>query len=76
MECFAVALVALMAVLANWVTTGDHLIQTLFVEPYYAVAGVDAMLVLTSVVGFLVAQCLRVVGTEKQKLEQGRFVYE
>lgn len=75
-QCFAVALVALMAVLANWVTTGDHLIQTLFVEPYYAVAGVDAMLVLTSVVGFLVAQCLRVVGTEKQKLEQGRFVYE
>ncbi|HCK92628.1 MAG TPA: peptidase, partial [Gammaproteobacteria bacterium] len=75
-QCFAAAFIALMAVLANWVTTGDHLIQTLFVEPYYAVAGVDAMLVLTSVVGFLVAQRLRVVGTEKQKLEQGRFVYE
>jgi len=32
------------AVVLNWVTTGDHLIKTIFIDTYWPVAGVDLSL--------------------------------
>nr|WP_306815391.1 PepSY-associated TM helix domain-containing protein [Limnobacter parvus] len=43
-QCWAIAVLCLTAVVLNWVTTGDHLIQTVFLDPYWPVAGVDLSL--------------------------------
>lgn len=43
-QCWAVALLCIAALLLNWITTGDHLLKTLLLEPYWAVAGVDLSL--------------------------------
>jgi len=45
-QCWAVAAMAVTAVLLNWVTTGDHLLKTLG-ELYWPVAGVDLSLLVT-----------------------------
>ena len=45
--------------IANWVTTGDHLIRTLITEPYLAVAGVDLSLLATAMVALLAARRLQ-----------------
>ncbi|HTM78790.1 MAG TPA: hypothetical protein VL133_14320, partial [Devosia sp.] len=42
-QCWLVALLALGAAIANWATTGDHLISTI-AEGYWPVAGVDVVL--------------------------------
>lgn len=47
-QCWAIAGLALAAVSLNWLTTGDHLLRTLFVEPYWPVAGVDLSLILAA----------------------------
>ncbi|MBL8265027.1 PepSY-associated TM helix domain-containing protein, partial [Steroidobacter sp.] len=49
-QCWAIAVLALAAVLLNWITTGDHLIATVSAG-YWPVAGVD----LTMLVGGAVA---------------------
>lgn len=49
-QCWAIAVLALAAVLLNWITTGDHLIATIGAG-YWPVAGVD----LTMLVGGAVA---------------------
>mgnify|MGYP006162801751 CR=1 FL=1 len=47
---------AAMAVVLNAVTTGDHLLKTLWWEPYWPVAGVDlSLLVVASVAGTMSA---------------------
>ena len=43
-QCWAVAGLALAAVVLNAITTGDHLIKTVFTETYWPVAGVDLSL--------------------------------
>jgi len=43
-QCWAIAGLALAAVALNWITTGDHLIRTVFVDAYWPVAGVDLSL--------------------------------
>lgn len=43
-QCYAIAGLAVAAVALNWLTTGDHLLQTLILAPYWAVAGVDLSL--------------------------------
>jgi len=53
-----VALLAAGAALANWVTTGDHIIRTV-AEGYWPVAGVDAVLLVTAGVAGYVALRLR-----------------
>lgn len=58
-QCLAIALFAVLAVIANWVTTGDHLVQTLITAPYLAVAGVDLSLLATAVVALLAARRLQ-----------------
>lgn len=47
-QCWAVAALALLAVLLNGWTTGDHLVRTLVTDPYWPVAGVDLSLLATA----------------------------
>jgi hypothetical protein len=56
-QCLAVAALALLAPLLNWLTTGDHLLATLG-SRYWPVAGVDLALLAVSVTAFAVARRL------------------
>lgn len=61
-QCWALAVLAVLAVLLNWATTGHHLLHTLgFVgQPaYWPVAGVDISLLVTAVLAVLAARKLR-----------------
>jgi uncharacterized iron-regulated membrane protein len=52
-QCWAVAGLALAAVVLNAITTGDHLIKTVFTETYWPVAGVDlSLLVAAGIAGW------------------------
>ncbi len=57
-QCFAIAGLAVAAVLANWISTGDHLLRTLILEPYMAVAGVDLSLLASAVLALFAARVL------------------
>ena len=46
-QSWLVALLALAAAIANWATTGDHLLRTI-ADGYWPVAGVDAVLLVTA----------------------------
>lgn len=43
-QCRAIAALAVLAVLLNWFTTGDHLLKTVWNDTYWPVAGVDLFL--------------------------------
>jgi uncharacterized iron-regulated membrane protein len=57
-QCLAIASLALLAPLLNWVTTGDHLVATLG-SGYWPVAGVDLALLGVSCTTWLIARRLR-----------------
>ena len=57
-QCWAVAGMAVTAVVLNWVTTGDHLIKTLGAG-YWPVAGVDLFMLVSAVVAVLTARRLK-----------------
>ncbi|KAF0805663.1 PepSY domain-containing protein [Alcanivorax xiamenensis] len=57
-QCWAIAVLAVAAVLLNWVTTGDHLLKTLSVG-YWPVAGVDLFMLVGAVVAILAARRLK-----------------
>ena len=57
-QCWAIAALALAAVLLNWLTTGDHLVRTLSAG-YWPVAGVDLALLGTTVIAALAARRLQ-----------------
>jgi uncharacterized iron-regulated membrane protein len=57
-QCWAVALLALAAPLLNWITTGDHLLNTLG-HGYWPVAGLDLVMLLTAVLATTAALHLR-----------------
>lgn len=57
-QCWAIATLALAAVLLNWLTTGDHLLKTLAVG-YWPVAGFDLALVASAVLALLTGRKLR-----------------
>jgi uncharacterized iron-regulated membrane protein len=57
-QCWAVAGLAVAAVLLNWGTTGDHLIETMLVEPYWPVAGLDLALLASAGVAVAAARAL------------------
>jgi len=57
-QCAAIALLALAATLLNWTSTGDHPLHSL-VEGQWAVAGVDAMLLLVALLASWVWARLR-----------------
>ncbi|CAM4286912.1 Peptidase [Comamonas aquatilis] len=43
-QCLAIVILAVLTVLLNWFTTGDHLIKTVWTDTYWPVAGVDLFL--------------------------------
>jgi len=57
-QCWGVAVLAVVAVLLNWITTGDHLIKTVFTNTYWPVAGVDLFLLTGSVLAAMAARKL------------------
>ena len=58
-QCRAVAVMAVAAVLLNWVTTGDHLLKTVR-EGYWPVAGVDLFLLTGAALATAAARKLKV----------------
>nr|WP_298128791.1 PepSY-associated TM helix domain-containing protein [uncultured Pseudoxanthomonas sp.] len=57
-QCTMIALLALAAVLLNWITTGDHLLRTIGAG-YWPVAGVDLTLLAGGVMAALTARLLK-----------------
>lgn len=57
-QCLALAVLAPVTVLLNWVTTGDHLIKTLG-EGYWPVAGLDLSILVGGVLALIAARHLR-----------------
>jgi uncharacterized iron-regulated membrane protein len=57
-QCYAISVLALAAVVLNWVTTGDHLLRTLG-RGYFPVAGLDLALLATAAVSLMAASRLR-----------------
>lgn len=55
-QCWAIAGLAVAAVLLNWITTGDHLGRSLFQRPLWAVAGMDVLLLLGAGLAVLAAR--------------------
>ncbi|WP_305072636.1 PepSY-associated TM helix domain-containing protein [Propionivibrio sp.] len=57
-QCWMLASLAVAAVMLNAITTGDHLIKTVFTDPYWPVAGVDLILLATAAVAVWAARKL------------------
>ena len=57
-QCWAIAGLAVAAVLSNWMTTGDHLLKTL-AQPYWPVAGVDLALLVSAALAVIAARRLK-----------------
>lgn len=60
-QCWAIALIAIAAVGLNWITTGDHLLKTLFTHTYWPVATLDLVLVTSAVMAIYAARKLSVI---------------
>lgn len=58
-QVWLISILAALAVLTNAVTTGDHLLRTLLLEPYMAVAGVDLVLLVCAIGAALTARYLQ-----------------
>jgi len=57
-QCWAVAVMAIAAVLLNWITTGDHLLRTIGAG-YWPVAGMDLSLLVAAGLAMVAARKLR-----------------
>jgi uncharacterized iron-regulated membrane protein len=57
-QCWAIAALAVLAVLMNWITTGDHLLRTIG-NGYWPVAGIDLTLLASAALAVLAAVRLR-----------------
>ena len=57
-QCRAIAVLAVTAVLLNWLTTGDHLLRTLS-EGYWPVAGVDLFMLTGAALATMAARMLK-----------------
>lgn len=58
-QCWIAALLAVAAVVLNWLTTGDHLVKTVFAHTYWPVAGVDLSLLATAALSVYAARKLK-----------------
>ncbi|QEY13259.1 PepSY domain-containing protein [Cellvibrio sp. KY-YJ-3] len=58
-QCWIAALLAVAAVVLNWLTTGDHLVKTVFTQTYWPVAGVDLSLLATAALSVFAARKLK-----------------
>ncbi len=68
-QSLLIGMLSLAAVVLNWITTGDHLIKTVFTDTYWAVAGVDLSLLATSLIAFYAAAKLRAPVVEQKKTD-------
>ena len=75
-QCWVISILAIIVVLLNWVTTGDHLIKTVFTDPYWAVAGVDLSLLASALIAFIVARKLSQPVIENVPSHREAVVYE
>ncbi len=76
-QCWALGVLAIAAVLLNWVTTGDHLIKTVFTDTYWAVAGVDLSLLGCALIAFWVGRKLmRPTTYEKNAVNRALALHE
>jgi len=57
-QCWAIVVLAVAAVLLNWVTTGDHLLRTIG-NGYWPVAGVDLAILASAAVALVAARRLK-----------------
>ncbi|QSI29247.1 PepSY domain-containing protein [Variovorax sp. RKNM96] len=57
-QCWAAAVLAVAAVLLNWITTGDHLLRTIGAG-YWPVAGVDLSLLASAALAVVAARMLK-----------------
>ncbi|MDP2020345.1 MAG: PepSY-associated TM helix domain-containing protein [Hydrogenophaga sp.] len=57
-QCWTIAALAVAAVLLNGLTTGDHLLKTVFTDTYWAVAGVDLSLLASAGIAVAAARLL------------------
>jgi len=64
-QCWAIAALAVAAVLSNWITTGDHLLRTVSTG-YWPVAGIDLFLLASAAVACVAARRLRRRATAPQ----------
>ncbi|MDC8783828.1 PepSY-associated TM helix domain-containing protein [Roseateles koreensis] len=58
-QCCAIAVLAFAALMLNSITTGDHLLKTVFIEHYWPVAGVDIALLAVGLLATATARRLR-----------------
>lgn len=58
-QSWAFAGLAVSAVMLNWITTGDHLIKTIFTDTYWPVAGTDLSLLVSAGLAVMAARHLR-----------------
>ncbi|MBB6092541.1 putative iron-regulated membrane protein [Povalibacter uvarum] len=67
-QCWAIAVLAVGAVVLNWITTGDHLLKTLG-EAYWPVAGFDLALLAAAALAVFAARRLRLreIGAIEQR---------
>jgi len=57
-QCWAIAVLAVAAVLLNWLTTGDHLLRTIGAG-YWPVAGLDLAILSSALIALLAARRLK-----------------
>ncbi|HMN43781.1 MAG TPA: PepSY-associated TM helix domain-containing protein [Povalibacter sp.] len=57
-QCWVLSMLAAAAVALNWLTTGDHLIKTVFTDTYWPVAGMDLSLIATGLLAAIAARHL------------------
>lgn len=69
-QTWLAAVLAVAAVLLNWITTGDHLVSTLS-RGYWPVAGVDIVLLLCAAIAMVTARRLH-RSTRAAEVESGR----
>jgi len=74
-QCLLIAGLSITAVTANWLTTGDHLIKTIFTNPYWAVAGVDLSLLAVAATSWKAASHLQ-PETNKKEDSSSKAAYE
>jgi uncharacterized iron-regulated membrane protein len=71
-QCWGIAMLALSAVVLNWLSTGDHLFKTMVREPYWAVAGVDLSLLVSAGIAVWTARKL----TRREQTRDSRITAE
>lgn len=75
-QCWLLALLAVAAVLLNWVSTGDHLLKTLLTDTYWPVAGVDLSLLVSAAVAVCAARKLAQPRTVAASAQSREVVYD